>query len=168
MKITQIETVRIDEHPNLCWVLVHTDDGIAGLGETFFGAQAVEAYLHETAAPLLIGRDPLSIDAIARSLIGYVGFASTGTEMRGNSAIDIALWDIFGKVTGQPIAQLRWLHSPGHPHLQYLCRHRLHEEGGRGRQLRSMRRAISTLTSTPSSIAPTTSPRSCSPKASRQ
>lgn len=106
MKITRVETVRIDEHPNLCWVLVHTDAGLTGLGETFFGARAVEAYIHETVVPLLHGCDPLAIDAISRKLSGYIGFASTGAEMRGNSAVDIALWDLFGKATGQPIAQL--------------------------------------------------------------
>lgn len=106
MKISKIETIRIEEHPNLCWVQVHTDEGLVGLGETFFGAKAVEAYLHETAAPLLIGEDPLAIDRISKALTGYVGFASTGVEMRGNSAVDIALWDLFGKATGQPIAQL--------------------------------------------------------------
>lgn len=106
MKVQKIETIRIAEHANICWVRVHTDAGIAGLGETFFGAQAVEAYIHETVAPLLLGRDPLQIDGIARALTGYLGFASTGVEMRGNSAIDIALWDLFGKVSGQPLAQL--------------------------------------------------------------
>lgn len=106
MKITGIETIRIAEHPNLSWVRIHTDEGVSGLGETFFGPRAVEAYLHETAAPLLLGKDPLAIDRIARSLSGYLGFSSGGVEMRGNSAIDIALWDLFGKVTGQPIAQL--------------------------------------------------------------
>jgi len=106
VKVQKIETVRIAEHANICWVRVHTDAGIAGLGETFFGAQAVEAYIHETVAPLLLGRDPLQIDGIARALTGYLGFASTGVEMRGNSAIDIALWDLFGKVSGQPLAQL--------------------------------------------------------------
>jgi L-alanine-DL-glutamate epimerase-like enolase superfamily enzyme len=106
VKIQKIETIRIAEHGNICWVEVHTDAGVTGLGETFFGAEAVEAYIHETAAPLLIGRDPLQIEAISRALTGYLGFASTGVEMRGNSAIDIALWDIFGKVSNQPIAQL--------------------------------------------------------------
>lgn len=106
MKIQKIETIRIAEHANICWVEVHTDEGVTGLGETFFGAEAVEAYIHETAAPLLLGRDPLQIEAISRALTGYLGFASTGVEMRGNSAIDIALWDIFGKVSNQPIAQL--------------------------------------------------------------
>jgi galactonate dehydratase len=106
MKITKIETIRIGEHANICWVRVHTDAGLIGLGETFFGARAVESYVHETAAPLLFGQNPLAIDKLSRALTGYLGFASSGVEMRGNSAIDIALWDLFGKVTGQPIAQL--------------------------------------------------------------
>jgi L-alanine-DL-glutamate epimerase-like enolase superfamily enzyme len=106
VKISKIETIRIAEHANLCWVQLTTDEGIVGLGETFFGSQAVEAYIHETAAPLLLGQDPREIDRISRMLTGYVGFASTGVEMRGNSAVDVALWDHFGKLTGQPIAQL--------------------------------------------------------------
>ena len=106
MKIVGLETIRVAEHANLIWVRVHTDDGIVGLGETFFGARAVEAFIHETAAPLLLGRNPLEIDKISRDLAGYLGFVGTGAEMRGRSAIDIALWDILGKVTNQPIAQL--------------------------------------------------------------
>jgi galactonate dehydratase len=106
VKIEKIETIRVAEHPNLLWVEVTTDDGVVGLGETFFGAMAVEAYLHETAAPILIGRDPLEIEGLGKSLSGYLGFNDAGAETRGASAIDIALWDIFGKVTDQPIAQL--------------------------------------------------------------
>lgn len=106
MKITGLETVRIAERANLLWLLVHTDEGISGLGETFFGAETVEAYIHEYIAPRVIGRDPLEIDRLAAELVGYVGFRSSGAEMRGNSAFDIALWDIFGKATKQPIAQL--------------------------------------------------------------
>ncbi|MCD6032537.1 MAG: dgoA, partial [Thermomicrobiales bacterium] len=102
MKITEIETLRLSEFPNLLWVSVHTDEGLTGLGETFFGAAAVEAYLHESAAPYLLGQNPLHIDKHARALTPYVGYASSGVEGRGNSAIDIALWDLFGKVTGQP------------------------------------------------------------------
>lgn len=106
MKIDRIETVRVSEFPNLLWVEIHTDEGLRGLGETFFGARAVEAYLHDTAAPKLIGADPLEIDRLSRDLGNYLGFRSTGVEMRGNSAVDIALWDIFGKATGLPICQL--------------------------------------------------------------
>jgi galactonate dehydratase len=38
--------------------------------------------------------------------VGYVGFRSTGVESRAASAIDLALWDIFGKAAGQPIVQM--------------------------------------------------------------
>ncbi|WP_375570557.1 mandelate racemase/muconate lactonizing enzyme family protein [Ahrensia marina] len=106
MKITAVETIRVAERPNLLWVQVHTDEGLIGLGETFFGAATVEAYVHEYIAPRVIGRDPLQIDLLASELVGYVGFRSSGAEVRGNSAFDIALWDLFGKATGQPIAQL--------------------------------------------------------------
>lgn len=106
MKIIKLETIRIDERPNLLWLQVHTDEGVVGLGETFFGAKAVEAYVHETLAPIVIGRDPLEIDRLSADLVPYLGNRSTGVEIRGNSAFDIALWDLFGKVTKQPIAQL--------------------------------------------------------------
>lgn len=106
MRITAIETVRLAERPNLIWLQVETDEGITGLGETFFGAGAVEAHLHDTVAPKLIGQDPRRIEALAADLTGYLGHRSTGAEMRGNSAVDLALWDILGQATGQPVAQL--------------------------------------------------------------
>ena len=106
MKITALETIRTAEFENILWLKVHTDEGTIGLGETFFMPLAVEAYVHETLAPKLIGRDPRAIDRISKDLVGYLGFRSSGVEMRGNSALDIALWDILGKLTGQPIAQL--------------------------------------------------------------
>ena len=106
MKITALETIRIAERPNLIWVQVETDEGITGLGETFFGAETVEAHIHEYVAPRVIGQNPLAIDRLSNALVGFVGYRSSGAEVRGNSAFDIALWDLFGKVTGQPIAQL--------------------------------------------------------------
>jgi L-alanine-DL-glutamate epimerase-like enolase superfamily enzyme len=106
MRIRALETVRIAERPNLLWLLVHTDEGVTGLGETFFGAATVEAHVHEWIAPRVIGRDPLAIDALSRDLVGYLGFRSSGAEVRGKSAFDIALWDLWGRATEQPVAQL--------------------------------------------------------------
>lgn len=106
MKITALETIRIAERPNLIWLQVHTDAGLSGLGETFFGASTVEAHVHDYIAPRVIGRDPLQIDLLSAELTGYLGFRSSGAELRGNSAFDIALWDLFGKAVNQPIAQL--------------------------------------------------------------
>ncbi len=107
MKIIQLETVRLEEFGNLLFVRLHTDEGIVGLGETFMGPKAVEAYLHETVAPRILGLDPLRIEAInAKLASGYLGWRSAGVETRGNSAIDIALWDIFGKVHGRPVCDM--------------------------------------------------------------
>ena len=106
MRITALETIRLAEFANLMWLRVHTDEGVTGLGETFFHPAAVEAYVHEAVAPKVLGRDPLAIDRISKDLVGYLGFRSTGVEMRAASALDIALWDLFGRVAGQPIAQM--------------------------------------------------------------
>src|SRR5919201_534786 len=106
LEVTALETIQLAEFSNVLWVRVHTDQGLVGLGETFFGADAVAAYIHETVAPYLLGKDPLRIDLHSRRLYGYLGFNSTGAEARGNSAVDLALWDLFGKSTGLPVYQL--------------------------------------------------------------
>jgi galactonate dehydratase len=106
MKITRLETLRLAEFPNLVWVCVHTDQGLAGLGETSYAAQSVEAYLHEYVAPRVLGRDPLEIEALTRSLAGYLGWRGSGVETRAVSAFDIALWDLYGKVCNQPLYQV--------------------------------------------------------------
>jgi galactonate dehydratase len=103
MKITRVETIRLGEFPNILWVRLHTDEGLVGLGETFMGAAAVETYLHEWAGPRLIGKDPLAIEARNRELMGYLGWRGSGVETRGNSAVDIALWDLFGKAANMPV-----------------------------------------------------------------
>jgi galactonate dehydratase len=106
VRISKLETIRIAEFPQLLWLHVHTDGGLIGLGETFFNAATVEAFIHEELGGRLLGADPLRIDAIARELNTYIGFRSTSVECRAASAVDIALWDLFGKFTGQPIVQL--------------------------------------------------------------
>jgi galactonate dehydratase len=106
MKITEIETVRLDSHPNILWVRLHTDEGLVGLGETFYGSQAAEAHVHQTIAPYLMGQDPRDVERHQAHLVGYLGYSGSGAEMRGRSAVDLALWDVFGKSVGQPLCKL--------------------------------------------------------------
>ncbi len=102
-----IETLRTAEFANVLWVRVHTDAGVIGLGETFYGAGAVEAHIHDTLAGRLLGRNPLHIEAIHREMLNLpMAQSSTGAEYRAASAIDIALWDMFGKVCNQPVHQM--------------------------------------------------------------
>jgi galactonate dehydratase len=107
VKITKIETLRTEEFANVIWVRIHTDAGVIGLGETFYGAGAVEAHMHDILSGRLLGRDPLRIEAIYRDMVNLpMAQSSTGVEYRAASAIDIALWDLFGKVCGQPVHQM--------------------------------------------------------------
>jgi L-alanine-DL-glutamate epimerase-like enolase superfamily enzyme len=102
-RIVAIETVRTPRQSNTLFVRLHAEDGTIGLGETFYGASSVESYIHETAASVLGAMDDLAPTRVARALSSYVGYAGSGAEVRGNSAIDIALWDLVAKTAGLPL-----------------------------------------------------------------
>ncbi len=111
MKITAIETIRLTSLPNLSWLRIETDQGLTGLGEAFRNSEATTAYIHETLAPYLLGRDPRRINTHKESInrvIGnrFMGTPSRSVELRGNSAVDVALWDILGRSLNVPIAHL--------------------------------------------------------------
>jgi galactonate dehydratase len=111
VKIIGIETLQAAEYGNLVWVRIHTDDGVIGLGETFRNPEATIAYVHETCAPFLLDKDPTHREKLMHAIahrIGnhFNGFPGRSVELRGNSAIDMALWDLCGKAFGQPIYRL--------------------------------------------------------------
>lgn len=108
MKITKIETTTAPEHSEaLLLCRVHTDEGLVGCGESYYIPGAVAAVIHEWMAARLLGSDPLAIEGHWRFLYERAtNFGSRGAELRALSAIDLALWDIFGKVAGQPVWQL--------------------------------------------------------------
>ena len=89
-------------------VEVETDEGITGLGECICrpNAQVIEAAI-QSAKPLLLGRDPRNIEGIVnylKSIGNYSFFERVGNVMLGG--IEPALWDILGKLTGQPLYYL--------------------------------------------------------------
>ena len=106
MRIVALETLRPAVQPNLLLLQLHTDQGVAGLGEAFFGAAAVEAYLHDAAAPVLLGVEDPAPERTAGLLAPYVGYQGGGAETRGNGAVDLALWDLLGKRAGLPVVDL--------------------------------------------------------------
>ena len=69
MKIVGVETLQAAEYGNLVWVRLHTDDGLIGLGETFRNPEATVAYVHETCAPYLIGKDPTCREQLTHAAI---------------------------------------------------------------------------------------------------
>ncbi|MFD2629488.1 mandelate racemase/muconate lactonizing enzyme family protein [Oceanobacillus kapialis] len=107
MIITKLESFQLTEHPRELIIQIHTDEGIVGLGETNAKPGAVQELLHGMGADLLLGQDPQNIELIWSNF--YTAFnhhGCSGTEMRALSAIDIALWDIKGKISNQPLYQL--------------------------------------------------------------
>ena len=106
MKITTVESFTHPDFPNLIHVKVGTDAGIYGIGESYYFGKTVATFVDEFIAPTLIGLDPTNIESISRKLTTYTGALSSGVEMRAKSAVDIALWDIAGKVANKPIYQL--------------------------------------------------------------
>ena len=111
MRIIGVETVNVAQFGNAVWVRLHTDEGAIGLGETFRNPEATIAYIHETCAPFVIGKDPTRREwlmALIAERIGnhFTGFPTRSVETRGNSAIDLALWDLCGQALGVPVHTL--------------------------------------------------------------
>ena len=111
MKIVGLETIHSPRFSNLVWVRISTDEGITGLGETFRNPGPVIAYIHETCAPYLLGRDPRPVALHADALLHRVGnhfqgYPTRSVEIRGNSAVDMALWDIKAQAAGLSVTEL--------------------------------------------------------------
>lgn len=106
MRIVALETVRAAVQPNLLFVQLHTDEGLVGLGEAFFGARTVEEYLHETVADVLFSIPDARPELVASKLRPYLGYQGAGAELRGNAAVDLALWDLLGQQAGLPLVTL--------------------------------------------------------------
>src|SRR5262245_3942602 len=105
VRVVAVETIHADAFPPLCYLRLHTDEGPVGLGETFWGPATVAAHVHEELAPALLGQDPLLIER-HRLRLTRRGLRDLGAEGRALSALDLALWDLFGQATGRPVHAL--------------------------------------------------------------
>lgn len=95
-------------------IAVHTDEGIVGVGSVFTTEALVNAAL-DVLRPLLEGESALEPERLSEKLhraTFWLGRGGTLTHTIGG--IDIALWDVLGKATGQPVGRLlggRWRDS---------------------------------------------------------
>ncbi len=107
MKIVCIETIQLPDYPSILFLVVRTDAGLAGQADTCYMPDAVAGYIHEFAAPMLLGHDPLAIELHWRRLYEVIAHTvGKGAELRGLSAIDVCLWDILGQAAGMPVWQV--------------------------------------------------------------
>jgi L-alanine-DL-glutamate epimerase-like enolase superfamily enzyme len=101
------------ENPNatnpIVAVRVQTDDGIEGVGATYFGGALTKSLRRavEELADLIIGEDPLRVAAVSDKLAAAAGSAGPdGIFTMALSALDVALWDIKGKALNLPLWKL--------------------------------------------------------------
>jgi len=108
VKITKIETVNPNDlMGSLMLIRIHTDAGIVGHGETYYGPGATAALIHDWMSERLLGADAMAVESHWRFFYERFGnFGIGGAEMRAISAVDVALWDILGQVCNQPIYRL--------------------------------------------------------------
>jgi L-alanine-DL-glutamate epimerase-like enolase superfamily enzyme len=94
---------------NILAVKLETDEGITGWGEAFGHGvcPATKTAFDTLVAPLLLGSDPSGIETLMHHLQQTLHlFGRSGAVMYALSGVDIALWDIAGKVAGKPLYQM--------------------------------------------------------------
>src|SRR5947207_11695910 len=115
MKITDVEAFQVSWVPNdkpqqrSAFVRVHGEDGLSGIGEAspMQGGIASLGIIASDVAPTLIGEDPLDHAVLLdRALHTFVKLGPEGALTGALAALDIALWDLKGKLLGQPIYKL--------------------------------------------------------------
>jgi L-alanine-DL-glutamate epimerase-like enolase superfamily enzyme len=96
-------------------VLVHTDEGLTGVGEVDSAPEAVRALIDAPGShaianslkELLVGEDPLEVERLWHKMYrGLIYIGRRGIALHALSGIDIALWDIKGKAEGKPVCEL--------------------------------------------------------------
>ncbi|MBW4078546.1 MAG: D-galactonate dehydratase family protein [Acidobacteria bacterium] len=108
MKILSAEVMVTSPDRNFVTLKVITDDGVTGLGDATLNGRelAVASYLRDHIAPLLIGRNPHQIEDTWQYLYRGAYWRRGPVTMAAIAAVDMALWDIKGKVAGLPVYQL--------------------------------------------------------------
>jgi L-alanine-DL-glutamate epimerase-like enolase superfamily enzyme len=125
MKIRDIEVIALrvpgwtgdsfDGSYDDCVIKVHTDSGIAGLGEVDSVPAVIRAIVEAPTShvhamglkSVLVGQDPTRIDELWERMYDATSYyGRRGVVIHAISGIDIALWDLRGKAAGQPVAEL--------------------------------------------------------------
>ncbi len=92
----------------LVLVVVTTDDGIVGYGEALarYSLRSYVSLIEDLLAPIVVGQDPFEVERLWQRMFRVFTGKAGGVLLEAVAAVDIALWDIMGKATGQPVHRL--------------------------------------------------------------
>ncbi|WP_085894336.1 MULTISPECIES: mandelate racemase/muconate lactonizing enzyme family protein [unclassified Nocardioides] len=97
-------------------VEVVTSDGLVGIGEAGFSAEyfsTVGPIVNQQLGPMIVGRDPRDVSSLWHDMMRATHmWGRRGIETYALSGIDMALWDLLGKITGQPVHRLLGTYKP--------------------------------------------------------
>ncbi|MCK9356730.1 MAG: galactonate dehydratase [Dehalococcoidia bacterium] len=108
MKITDIKTFVVNAYrTNFVFVKMYTDEGVTGVGEGTleYKEQALVGAINDL-KPYLIGQDPRQIEKHVYMMYRDSYWRTGAVLMSAISAVEIAMWDISGKVFGVPVSHL--------------------------------------------------------------
>ena len=107
MKITDIRTAEVKGHGYSTYVRIYTDEGVVGNGECIHGGEGCAAMI-QALKRFLVGEDPVNVDALFEKMRRARLFdgAMAGATVTAMTGIEIALWDLAGKILGVPVYQL--------------------------------------------------------------
>src|SRR5919108_6532208 len=105
MKIVDAKVIVCCPGRNFVTLKVVTEDGVYGLGDATLNGRelAVAAYLRDHVLPLLEGRDARRIEDIWQLLYKGAYWRRGPVTMTAIAAVDMALWDIKGKLRNTPV-----------------------------------------------------------------
>ena len=109
MRIARLETLVLGAAwRNLTYVVVHTDDGLEGVGEVRMinHTDALLGYLQEAAPNHILGSDPFAIEDLVRRMYRNDYARAGQIAMSAIAVVEMACWDIVGKALGQPVYRL--------------------------------------------------------------
>ena len=107
-KIVSARVIVTSPRRNFVTLKIECDDGTTGVGDATLNGRelAVASYLADHVVPCLIGRDAHRIEDIWQYLYKGAYWRRGPVTMTSIAAVDMALWDIKGKVAGLPVYQL--------------------------------------------------------------
>src|SRR5947209_764270 len=107
VKITDVKIMIVRGSWDWNLIKIETDSGLYGIGEAYWGWGVKDMVLNKL-APIIIGEDPLNVDKLYTKMLMQSAGAGAigGVTMTGASGIEIALWDLCGRILQTPVCNL--------------------------------------------------------------